>query len=130
MRLLVFFLLSLVITANTHAETLKVVYHINEIEKTQTLMNSIGAILEAKKETEIKVVFQGSAIVRLGVDSDMKATIKSFIQRGVSFGACSISLINKSLSPSLLIEGVEIINDGGVIRILQLQKQGYGYIKI
>lgn len=130
MRFILLCLFNLLCIANTQAEPLKVVYHINELEKTQILINSINATLSANVESEVKVIFQGSAIIRLATDSDINTDVRALIRKGVSFGACSISIINKNLSELRLIEGVEIIGEGGVVRILQLQKQGYGYIKI
>lgn len=118
------------IASSPLAEPLKVVYHLNEVEKTRILISSIKELLASDPEAQIEVVIHGPAIVRLDKASGLRAQIESLIEQGVIIGACSTSMLNNKLRPGMLIDGITELKQGGVLRIIQLQKQGFWYIKI
>lgn len=111
-------------------DTLKVVYHLNEREKAIVLVSSIQELLKLNPETQIEVVIHGSAIIRLAKDDGLNDKFEDLLSKGVVIGACSISMLKNDLRPDILADGVVQLKQGGVLRILELQKQGYYYIKI
>ena len=111
-------------------DTLKVVYHLNEREKAGVLISSVQELLKSNPENQIEVVIHSSAIIRLAKDGDLSAEFEGLLSKGVIIGACSTSMLKNNLRPDILIGGVVQLKQGGVLRILELQKQGYSYIKI
>ncbi|MGI1679248.1 MAG: DsrE family protein [Cellvibrionaceae bacterium] len=111
-------------------QLVKIVYHLNEREKSRMLVESVTELLNASGEIDIKVVIHGIAIIRLAKNDDMSKEFANLIERGVEIGACSNSILRRRVDPSTMIDGVELITEGGVKRLLTLQQRGYLYIKI
>tara|TARA_R110000787_G_scaffold54746_3_gene127056 strand:- start:927 stop:1319 length:393 start_codon:yes stop_codon:yes gene_type:complete len=130
MKQLVAALFALTISFVVAAEPTKVVYQIDEASKVPLLINSINELMKSVQEADVYVVFHGPAITRLAEISPAKQAITQLLGLGVRIGACSTSMSNNRLKRNMLIDGIEYIEDGGILRILTLQKQGYGYIKI
>lgn len=130
MKQLVAVLFALTMSFLVAAESTKVVYQIDDASKVPLLINSIRELMESANEPDIYVVFHGSAITRLVESSPARQAITGLLRDGVRIGACSTSISHNRLQREMLINGIEYIEDGGILRILTLQKQGYGYIKI
>lgn len=130
MKQLIAALFALTISFVVAAEPTKVVYQIDDPSKVPLLINSINELMKSVKESDIYVVFHGPAITRLAETSPAKQAITQLLGQGVRIGACSTSMSHNRLQRNMLINGIEYIEDGGILRILTLQKQGYGYIKI
>jgi len=113
-----------------NADPLKVVYHLNEGEKASILIASLNELIKTNDELDVKVVVHGSAVIRLSSRDTLSSKLEELLNKGVKIGVCSISMLKQGIKHSLIMEGVELIKEGGVQRILNLQKQGYLYIKI
>lgn len=111
-------------------EPLKVVYHLNEKEKTTLLISSVKQLLTSNPNADIKIIIQGAAIIKLAKTDRLRHDFRALLDHGVAIGACSAAILKNEIKPDLMLEGVELLIDGGIQRILQLQAQGYGYIKI
>jgi intracellular sulfur oxidation DsrE/DsrF family protein len=112
------------------AELDKVVYHINESSKAPMLISSVKELLKSDHIGKIKVIVHGSAVLRLSKRDGLSNDFASLMGKGVDIGVCNPSMMKKNLKHEQILEGVEFIAEGGVVRIIQLQKQGYVYIKI
>ena len=93
-------------------------------------ITSINEILKSNPDADIKAVVHGPAIIRLAKGDGLNNEFVNLIQNGVEVGACSKSILNQKIEPSIMIDGVTILSKGGVQRIIDLQLQGYIYIKI
>lgn len=93
-------------------------------------ITSINEILKSNPDADVKMVVHGPAIIRLSKRDGLNNEFVNLIQFGVEIGACSISILNQKIEPSIMIDGVVILSQGGVQRIIDLQSQGYIYIKI
>lgn len=112
------------------ADTLKVVFHINERAKAQMLLNSINKLIDSEPDAQVQVIFHGGAIIRLSRQDGLSDDFLGLFEKGVVLGACSTSMLSNELAPDLMIEGVRYLSDGGVPALIDLQRQGYLYIKI
>ena len=114
----------------TFAEPLKVVYQLNEMEKTVMAINSINALLKDEPDADIVLVVHGPAIIRLSNNDKLRYELRDLIDRGVEIGACNNSVLSNGLDPKLLLPGSKLLIQGGVRRILELQQAGYLYLKM
>ena len=112
-------------------EPTKLVYHFNESKKIQLLVSSLhNVIAESPAPLDIKVVINGAGVSALMVgNTQASKQVSQLIAQGVHFGLCNNAIKKKNIKNQYLIEGVNIIRDGN-IEIIELQKQGYLYIKI
>lgn len=123
-------LFSLVFASGACAEPLKVLLHLDQADQAVTLINVIEEITKANPDADVQVVVHGAAVTRLRRDDYLNADFQRVIDRGVHIGVCNVSMLRKGVLHNSLLAGVELITEGGIARILALQKQGYSYIKI
>lgn len=100
---------------------MKVVYHINELDKYRTLSSNIRNTMAYDSSIDIVVVANGSA-VSLFTNKELE------VIEGVSYHICNNSLRANNISASQLISSVTVV-PSGVIDLIQLQDQDYRYIK-
>ena len=80
---------------------------------------------------EIEIVAYGPGLGLLTQKSDQTKRVASLAAQDIKFSACgnTIKKVTKKTGKApVLTEGVEVV-PGGVIRIMELQQQGYAYIR-
>ena len=81
--------------------------------------------------TQIEIVAYGPGISIMTADSEESARIPGLSAKGIRFSACGNTMkqaLAKSGRPLELVEGVQVV-PAGVLRIMELQEQGYTYIR-
>jgi intracellular sulfur oxidation DsrE/DsrF family protein len=126
--LLLMLLLSSALSAA--ADGFKVVYHLSEQHKAGMLIASVKELIKSNAVDEIKVVVHGPAIIRLSKSDQLRPEFQQLLEQGVEVGVCSQAMRKRKVKHQLIMDGVEFIEQGGVLRIIELQQQGYHYIKI
>lgn len=63
------------------------------------------------------------------MDPELKGVLESLQTQGLTFGACGNTMKNLSITLEQLPEGAKGLPQGGVVRIMELQEQGYTYIR-
>ncbi|HEV8437602.1 MAG TPA: hypothetical protein VGT40_05870 [Methylomirabilota bacterium] len=111
----------------------KIVYQLNEagIEKARfvlgNIQNHINGVGTQHIEAVELVVF-GPAL-KVFVTKDMDSAVRQILERlqtqGLSFGACGNTMRNFNLTLDQLVEGAKPLPQGGVVRLMELQEQGY-----
>lgn len=127
---LIIILFKLAFAESSGLDTIKVVYHLNETDKIHLLISSVTEFRKEHPEASIEVVIHGPAVLRLGNTSSVADKIEELLKQNIRVGACSIAVRKSKLPPGILVNGVETLEQGGVSRIVELQKLGYAYIKI
>ncbi len=112
------------------AEPIKVVYHINDTDKIHLLISSVREFQKSVTQSHIEVVVQGPAVLRLGNTSSVADEVKELLENNVKIGACSTSMRKNKLPPGILVPGIEVLKQGAIARVVELQQQGSAYIKI
>ena len=103
---------------------MKVVFHIDELNKWVETSHNVANLLRDAPETDIVVSVNG--IVVKGYLDDK---LLDFIQlEGVVFHACHNAMKANGVRPESLPENVKVV-PAGVIDLIQLQHAGYAYIK-
>ncbi len=79
----------------------------------------------------IEIVAYGPGLGMLTTKSAQADRVKSFAMQDIKFSACNNTMMKmekKSGKKPVLVEGVEV-TQAGVLRIMELQEQGYSYIR-
>ena len=131
-------LIPLLMVTNVYAEqdTLhKLVIQVSTDEvRTQTiaLNNAINLQkLYGMDDVIIEIVAYGPGLNLLTTESSVASRVKSLAAQDITFSACQNTMdavMKKTGKLPVLLEGVQTVN-AGVARIMELQEQGYAYIR-
>ena len=103
---------------------MKVVFHIDELEKWTETANNVKKLLKEPKKIDIIVLINGSAI-----NGYLATEKQTFIAtQGVTFHACNNAMRANQITKDQLPENVVVV-PAGVLDLIELQAQGYAYIK-
>jgi intracellular sulfur oxidation DsrE/DsrF family protein len=117
------------------AEKLKVVYHVSEPEKVRfTLGNMRNHIkgVGGPENVELVLVVHGPALKQfheMTPDGKIAGLVSGLQEQGVAFNACGNTMRAFDYQLSELIPGFVRRDEGGVVRIAELQSKGYIYIR-
>ncbi|HTH94280.1 MAG TPA: DsrE family protein [Rhodocyclaceae bacterium] len=127
---------ALLVTLNaTAADKLKVVYHVDEYERVPFVLNNIENHIKGvggPENVEIILVAHGPALKafeKKNADPSLLERYGSLQKKGVEFDACGNTLKKESLGIADLPEGFVKLDEGGVVRLAELQHEGYIYIR-
>lgn len=76
----------------------------------------------------VAIVVQAGGIAAATTEGDHVDEVRSLLDDGVEFSACSNTMEMKDLSESDLIDGVETVPEGAV-EVTRLQNEGYAYMR-
>jgi intracellular sulfur oxidation DsrE/DsrF family protein len=113
----------------------KVVYHLSEPTRVGFVMGNIKNHIAGKggpEKVSIVLVVHGPALdafVASKANPDIKRQIASRTSDGVAFVACGNTMKAQKLQASDMLGGFEVAEEGGVVRIADLQGDGYIYIR-
>lgn len=113
----------------------KVVYHLNEFDRVQFVLGNIENHFEGvggPDKVTIALVVHGPALKAFhaaGANPDVKARLASFAKSGVELGACGNTMKGQKVTLADLLPGFVSLDRGGVVRIAELQSQGYVYLR-
>jgi intracellular sulfur oxidation DsrE/DsrF family protein len=113
----------------------KVVYHLNEYDKVQFVLGNIENHFEGvggPDKVTIALVVHGPALKAFhaaSVNPDVKQRLASFATSGVELGACGNTMKGQKVTLADLLPGFVSLDHGGVVRIAELQSQGYVYLR-
>ena len=113
----------------------KVVYHLNELDKVLFVLGNIENHFEGAggpDKVTISLVVHGPALKAFHAASanpDVKGRLASFAKSGVELGACGNTMKGQKITVKDLLPGFVGLEQGGVVRIAELQSQGYAYLR-
>ncbi len=113
----------------------KVVYHLNDSDKVQFVLGNIENHFEGvggPDKVTIALVVHGPALRAFHAASanpDVKGRLASFAKSGVELGACGNTMKGQKITVNDLLPGFVNLERGGVVRIAELQGQGYVYLR-
>jgi intracellular sulfur oxidation DsrE/DsrF family protein len=122
-------------TAAVADKPIKVVYHVNDVNRATAAMRNINNHLNADPSVKIVVVTHSKGIDFLLEGAEDKngnpynIPVEALMARGVQFDVCNNTLKSRKIDPKRVLEGVKIV-PSGVAEIARLQaREGYVYIK-
>ncbi len=128
-------ILFLVMSLFTHhlayaQQTDKVVLHINNPLKMTMLVNNVKNLRKMlDKDAIITIVVNGPAVARFSTVFSSRSQLDEILKQNVTVNICSFALKNKRIKKKQLFDGVNYLEDGGVAKLVELQQNGYVYIK-
>jgi uncharacterized protein len=113
----------------------KVVYHLSEPTRVNFVLGNIKNHIAGKggpDKVRIVLVIHGPALTSFALSKagpDIERQVAAQAKEGVGFVACGNTMKAQKLGLNDLMGGFEEAEEGGVVRIADLQQQGYLYIR-
>ena len=117
------------------ADSSTVIYHVDEPERLGFALGNINNHIRGvggPDKVHIVLVVNGPAVKALqksGADPKLAQTLTQLRAQKVELDACGVAMKQLNLGVEDLIDGFVRVDQGGVVRIAELQGQGYVYIK-
>lgn len=117
------------------AAKLKVVYHLNDFSRVSFALGNIRNHLDGvggPDNVTIALVVHGPALKAFQTTSasrDVSHDVGEFFKAGLEFSACGNTMQAQHVTLQDLLPGFAVAAKGGVVRIAELQSQGYVYLK-
>ncbi|MGJ4953457.1 DsrE family protein [Bradyrhizobium sp. HKCCYLS20291] len=113
---------------------LKVVYHLNEIDKVGFVLGNIQNHYDGvggPDHVTIALVVHGPALRAFtsGAATDIRSRLAHLSRAGLALAACGNTMKAQNLTLGDLLPGFTVADRGGVVRLAELQSQGYLYLR-
>jgi len=114
---------------------LKVVYHLSDADKVNFVLGNIQNHIDGvggPDHVTIALVIHGPALkaFHLGQASpDISKHVGEFSKEGVELAACGNTMKAQNVTVKELLPGFVSAEKGGVVRLAELQSQGYLYLR-
>ncbi len=120
-------------TENAAEGKLKVVYHLSDLDKVHFVLGNIQNHLDgAGGSITIALVVHGPALRAFQTkeaNPEMTQHVGKLSKAGVGFAACGNTMKSQKITLGDLLPGFINADKGGVVRIAELQSQGYLYLR-
>jgi uncharacterized protein len=116
-------------------EKLKVVYHLNDLDKVSFVVGNIQNHLDGiggPDNVTIALVVHGQALRAIhasAANPDLTKHVGQFSRAGIELAACGNTMKSQKVGLADLLPGFIAADQGGVVRIAELQSQGYLYLR-
>jgi intracellular sulfur oxidation DsrE/DsrF family protein len=114
---------------------LKVVYHLNDLDKVNFVIGNIENHFDGvggPGNVTIALVVHGQALRAFHASSanpDLSRRVGQFSKAGLELAACGNTMKSQNVALKDLLPGFISADRGGVVRIAELQSQGYLYLR-
>ena len=114
---------------------LKVVYHLNDLDKVNFVIGNIENHFDGvggPDNVTIALVVHGQALRAFHASSanpDLSRRVGQFSKAGLELAACGNTMKSQNVALKDLLPGFISADRGGVVRIAELQSQGYLYLR-
>ena len=113
----------------------KVVYHLADLDKVDFVLGNIANHYKGMGGPEnvtIALVIHGPALKAFhtaNASPDMARRMSEFAKSGLAANACIHTMKAQNVTLGDLLPGFAVADKGGVVRLAQLQAQGYAYLR-
>jgi intracellular sulfur oxidation DsrE/DsrF family protein len=113
----------------------KVVYHLSDLEKVGFVLGNIDSHLTGAggpDKVTIELVVHGPALRAFhsaAANPDTARRLAGFAKANVRLAACANTMHGQGIALKDLLPGFTVAERGGVVRLAELQKQGYAYLR-
>jgi uncharacterized protein len=114
---------------------LKVVYHLSDLDKVSFVVGNIQNHFDGvggPNNVTIALVIHGQALRAFHAASanpDLSKRLAQFSKTGLELAACRNTMKSQNVELKELLPGFVAAERGGVVRIAELQSQGYLYLR-
>jgi uncharacterized protein len=122
-------------TESPAQDKLKVVYHLSDLHKVSFVIGNIQNHLDGvggPDDVTIALVIHGPALRAFQTaqaNPDLSQHVGKLSKAGVGFAACGNTMKAQKITLNDLLPGFVAADKGGVVRIAELQAQGYLYLR-
>jgi len=122
-------------TKATAPNKLKVVYHLSDADKVNFVLGNIQNHIDGvggPDHVTIALVIHGPALKAFHwaqANPDVSKRIGDFSRDGVELAACANTMKAQNITLTDLLPGFVSAEKGGVVRLAELQSQGYLYLR-
>jgi uncharacterized protein len=122
-------------TEASPAARLKVVYHLSDLDKVNFVLGNIQNHFDGvggPAHVTIALVVHGPALRAFhsaSANPDLSRRVQQFSGDGVELAACGNTMKSQDVSLRELLPGFVVADKGGVVRLAELQSQGYLYLR-
>lgn len=122
-------------TTDAAADRLKVVYHLSDLDKVSFVLGNIRNHFDGvggPEHVTIALVVHGPPLRAFQTGTanpDVTRQVGRLAGNGVEMAACGNTMKAMSIALTDLLPGFISADKGGVVRIAELQSQGYLYLK-
>jgi intracellular sulfur oxidation DsrE/DsrF family protein len=113
----------------------RVAYHLADREKVSFVLGNIDNHIKGMggpDKVQIALVVHGPALLEFKKDranDDLARRLGQVNDFGVSLGACGNTLDAQKMDVAQLLPGFVRVDEGGVVRLANLQAQGWAYLR-
>jgi uncharacterized protein len=121
--------------AQSPAAGLKVVYHLSDLDKANFVLGNIQNHFDGvggPAHVTIALVVHGPALRAFhsaSANPDLSRRVQQLSGDGVELAACGNTMKSQDVSLRELLPGFVVADKGGVVRLAELQSQGYLYLR-
>jgi len=114
---------------------LKVAYHLSDLDKVSFVMGNIQNHLNGvggPDHVTIALVVHGPALKAFhaaGASAELARHVGQFSSVGLELAACGNTMRAQNVTLKELLPGFVVADKGGVVRLAELQSQGYLYLR-
>ncbi|MHB0769352.1 DsrE family protein [Bradyrhizobium sp. 5.13L] len=114
---------------------LKVVYHLSDAEKVSFVLGNIQNHIDGvggPENVTIALVIHGPALKAFHAaqaNPDVSRRVGDFSKDGIKLAACGNTMKAQNVTLKELLPGFVNAENGGVVRLAELQSQGYLYLR-
>lgn len=113
----------------------KVAYHLSDADKVGFVLGNIRNHIEGvggPQNVDIALVVHGPALKafhEMSANEKIKATVAGLHKDGLALNACGNTMRAQTVDLKDLLPGFVKADQGGVVRLAELQQQGYVYLR-
>ena len=117
------------------ADAGKVAYHLADLDKVMFVLGNIKNHIESTGgpgKVTIVLVVHGPALKSFrvsGVSDEVAQQVAGFLKSGVELDACGNTMRAQNVTLKELLPGFVKVDQGGVVRLAELQAQGFVYLR-
>jgi uncharacterized protein len=121
--------------ANSAPDKAKVAYHLSDLDKVAFVLGNIGNHYKGvggPDKVNIVLVVHGPALKAFQTASaspDLARHVGEFAKSGLQLNACGNTMRAQQVTLKDLLPGFLAADQGGVVRLAELQAQGYVYLR-
>jgi intracellular sulfur oxidation DsrE/DsrF family protein len=119
--------------AANDADAPKVAYHLSDADRANFVLGNIRNHYEGTGgKTTIALVVHGPALAAFRATSASGVVANSFAglqKHGLTAHACANTMHGMDLSIADLLPGFVVAEKGGVVKLAELQREGYAYLR-
>ena|SRR5947209_5630207 len=113
----------------------KVAYHLSDLNKVEFVLGNIQNHIDGMggpDKVTIALVVHGPALKAfhaLAATPDVSERLQKFSKMGVKLSACGNTMLLQKVALGDLLPGFVKADEGGVVRLAELQAEGYVYLR-